>query len=162
MTEKQFDPLDPVEAFLSLSLEAVDAAIAEVEKQIVETVEPLNKRRDALKACRKALAVRDEGAFYRKPRKPRGTNKKAANQEASASTMPTSPTLLKQDPPSDTSRLRLEDRIIALLQVSGPMSVRGIAQQVKAPRDTDVEEIVSDTRRFERHPYGKYTLVVRS
>lgn len=55
----------------SVSVADIESEIASIDQQIKDATESLLKRRDALLAAKRIVAVRAEGAVQRKPRKHR-------------------------------------------------------------------------------------------
>lgn len=138
--------IDPVSAFEALTIESIDKAIADLEAEIEAWNAPKIKRMDSLRACRRAVDIRENGMAQRKSR---GRSKKDEAPEKPASSQL----------PSSASKL---DRIVTLLKVGGSMKPEAIASQLNIACNDDLRDILRDDRYFKTEGWGKIGLKQRS
>ena len=135
-------PLDQLmEALEAITLEDIDTQLAEIDEQIKEAVEPLQKLRAAMLQTRKIIEVRTNGQAERKTRR--------ASEKPFPLTAPS----------GESQGTSLVDRMRTYLQVAGPTKVKVIAEAMEEEYTRCYPSLNNNKTIFKKTGEGEFGLV---
>jgi hypothetical protein len=132
----------------AVTVEEVDAEIADIDRQIAAATEMLMKRRDALLGARRLILLRTEGAVQRKPRRTRSDKgKRRGTTEEPAKPEPVNLSVL--------------ERVVRHLTYT-PCRVTSLCKALAEPEDVIRGCLAANKTMFSKDDAGNYYLVKKS